>query len=269
MFIISNDLLNDKGYTFFDRQEGKKNPSPKRREFFEALPLALTGGFSLFLAFYAGLLVMLAFAHFLENAAAGALPLKPFERTFQGLIFADTNLGHCYPSPRSIQWPAEISLTSENHLALYSQSVSESRFFENSMPEGVTGYDPAKQSGHFITHLRTAKDMKMQVGNRLAGILTAVANNAISVFQILLRGNDPDSAKAFSKFTVVRKIRFIQGSKMLLRNDKDMNRRLGINVTERVDIIIFVDFGGRDFTLHDFTKEAVFHQFSIPFRIHL
>ena len=72
-----------------------------RREFFKALPFALTGGLSLFLAFYAGLFVMLAFAHFLENAAAGALPLKPFERTFQGLIFADTNLGHCYPSPRS------------------------------------------------------------------------------------------------------------------------------------------------------------------------
>ena len=45
---------------------------------------------------------MLTLANFLENAAAGALPLKPFERTFQGLIFADTNLGHCYPSPRSI-----------------------------------------------------------------------------------------------------------------------------------------------------------------------
>ena len=80
-----------------------------RREFFKALPFALTGGFSLFLAFDAGLLVMLAFAHFLENAAAGALPLKPFERTFQGLIFADTNLGHCYPSPRSIQWPADVT----------------------------------------------------------------------------------------------------------------------------------------------------------------
>ena len=80
-----------------------------RREFFNALPLALTGGLGLFLAFYAGLFVMLAFAHFLENAAAGALPLKPFERTFQGLIFADTNLGHCYPSPRSIQWPADVT----------------------------------------------------------------------------------------------------------------------------------------------------------------
>ena len=56
------------------------------------LPFALTGGFSLFLAFYARLFVMFAFAYFLENAAAGALPLEPFERTFQGLIFADTNL---------------------------------------------------------------------------------------------------------------------------------------------------------------------------------
>ena len=91
-------------------------------------PLALTGGFSLFLALNAGLFVMLALTHFLENAAAGALPLKPFERTFQGLIFADTNLGHCYPSPRSIQWPAvcmkpkTMSYYTAN--ALYSQLFS-------------------------------------------------------------------------------------------------------------------------------------------------
>ena len=44
---------------------------------------------------------MLALPNFLENAAAGALPLEPFERTFQGLIFTNTNLRHCYPSPRS------------------------------------------------------------------------------------------------------------------------------------------------------------------------
>ena len=109
----------------------KKNPSPKRREFFIILPFALTGGFSLFLAFNARLFVMFAFTYFLENAAAGALPLEPFERTFQGLIFADTNLGHCYPSPRSIQWPADIMLKSENHNALYSQRGPESTFFNN------------------------------------------------------------------------------------------------------------------------------------------
>ena len=44
---------------------------------------------------------MFTLTNFLENTTAGALPLKPFERTFQGLIFADTNLGHSYPSPRS------------------------------------------------------------------------------------------------------------------------------------------------------------------------
>ena len=120
----------------------KKNPSRERREFFKALPFALTGGFSLFLALYAGLFVMLALAHFLENAAAGALPLKPFERTFQGLIFADTNLGHCYPSPRSIQWPADIVLKSGNQYALYSQSVSESRFFKAGIKAAQKGNRP-------------------------------------------------------------------------------------------------------------------------------
>ena len=111
------------------REQKKKNPSPEEKGVFIALPFALTSGFSLFLAFYAGLFVMLAFTHFLENATAGALPLKPFERTFQGLIFADTNLGHCYPSPRSIQWPADVTVKSENHKSLYRQSPNESTFF--------------------------------------------------------------------------------------------------------------------------------------------
>ena len=70
----------------------KKN-LPSGREGRQAnLPFALTGSFSFLLAFDAGLFVMLAFTNFLENATAGALPLKPFERTFQGLILADPNL---------------------------------------------------------------------------------------------------------------------------------------------------------------------------------
>ena len=81
---------------------GKRKTLPEREGLVSKLPFALAGGFSLLLAFNAGLLVMLTLANFLENAAAGALPLKPFERTFQGLIFADTNLRHFYPSPRSI-----------------------------------------------------------------------------------------------------------------------------------------------------------------------
>ena len=95
------------------------------------LPFALTGGFGLFLALNAGLFIMLAFTNFLKNAAAGALPLKPFERTFQGLIFADTNLGHFYPSPRSFtpcQQPATRT-DGKTMVVLYSDSIHQSTFF--------------------------------------------------------------------------------------------------------------------------------------------
>ena len=74
---------------------------------------------------------MLALTHFLENAAAGALPLKPFERTFQGLIFADTNLGHCYPSPRSFtpcQQPATRT-DGKTMDVLYSETGHQSTYF--------------------------------------------------------------------------------------------------------------------------------------------
>lgn len=100
-------------------KKGNKKTLLRREGSFATSPFALTGGFSFFLTLNAGLFIMLAFTNFLKNATAGALPLKPFERTFQGLIFADTNLGHCYPSPRSIQWPAVLKKT-ENRMLLYS-----------------------------------------------------------------------------------------------------------------------------------------------------
>ena len=95
------------------------------------LPLTLTCGFGLFLALYAGLFIMLAFTNFLKNATAGALPLKPFERTFQGLIFADTNLGHCYPSPRSVTPCQQPTTWTDGKTidVLYSESRKQSMIF--------------------------------------------------------------------------------------------------------------------------------------------
>ncbi len=63
--------------------------------------LALTGGLCFLLALDAGLFVMLALANLLQDAAAGALTLEPFESALQRLVITDTNLGHCYPSSRS------------------------------------------------------------------------------------------------------------------------------------------------------------------------
>ena len=63
--------------------------------------LALAGSFSLLLALYARLLVMLALTNFLNDAGAGALALKPLQSALQGFILTDAYLGHCYPSFRS------------------------------------------------------------------------------------------------------------------------------------------------------------------------
>ena len=63
-----------------------------------ALILALSGGFCLLLALYAGLFVMLTSADLREDAAASALSLPSLESAFQGFVFTDSDF-HFFPSP--------------------------------------------------------------------------------------------------------------------------------------------------------------------------
>ena len=63
--------------------------------------LALACSLSLFLAFYAGLFIMLTLASLCQNTCASTLTFEPLQSAFQGFILADAYLGHCYPSPRS------------------------------------------------------------------------------------------------------------------------------------------------------------------------
>ena len=57
-------------------------------------------------------------------------------------------------------------------------------------------------SGHFVFHLTAAENMEMKVMYRLAGIGTAVGNNAIAAGQILLGGNHTDGAETFGQLPV-------------------------------------------------------------------
>ena len=156
----------------------RKNPSHDEKGVLQKLPLALTGGFCLFLTLDAGLLIMLALAHFLENATAGALPLKPFERTFQGLIFADTYLGHCYPSPRSYNGLAS-SRPDGRTAKPWNYYTAKCRMRQRLLQiSNYTAIFPscsaAAASGHIFLQLPSAKDMEMQMENRLAGMRSAV-----------------------------------------------------------------------------------------------
>ena len=227
-----------------------------RREFFNALPLALTGGLGLFLAFYAGLFVMLAFAHFLENAAAGALPLKPFERTFQGLIFADTNLGHCYPSPRSFtlcQQPATRT-DGKTIVVLYSEIIHQSTILLNVFI-----------SGHLIRHLAAAENVEMKMRNRLARVGAAVGNNAETAGKAGIGSDLFNGSQAGGNLFIVQPIDFSDGSNMLFRNHQDVERSLRINILKSKHIVIFINLGGRNLTMNDFAEQTVFHFHRPPF----
>ena len=78
-----------------------KNPLSGKPERGRLLPLALASSFCFLLAFHAGLLIMLALASLCQNTCASTLTFEPLQSAFQGFVFADAYLGHCYPSPRS------------------------------------------------------------------------------------------------------------------------------------------------------------------------
>ena len=63
--------------------------------------LPLASGFRLLLALYTGFFVMFALTNLGQDARARALALKTLESAFQGFVFVDMNLRHCFPSLRT------------------------------------------------------------------------------------------------------------------------------------------------------------------------
>ena len=220
------------------------------------LPFALTGGFGLFLALNAGLFIMLAFTNFLKDAAAGALPLKPFERTFQGLIFADTNLGHCYPSPRSFtlcQQPATRT-DGKTMVVLYSEIIHQSTILLNVFI-----------SGHLIRHLPASENVEVEMRNGLAGIGTAIGNYTESTGKGCVGCDLCNGTKARSCFLILQFPDFSNGSDMLFRNHQHMERRLRIDILKSINPVIFKYLCGRDFSADDFAEQTLIHKFILLF----
>ena len=70
--------------------------------------LALTSGFRLLLALYAGLLIMLPFPGLCQNAGTGGHALEPSQRAFQGFILPNAYFRHRVFPPLAISgtvWP--------------------------------------------------------------------------------------------------------------------------------------------------------------------
>ncbi len=96
----------------------------------------------------------------------------------------------------------------------------------------------------------------------LAGVGAAVADDAEAAGQSLLRGDLRADREAVARQRGVVVIYFRDGSDVLLRDDQDVRRRLGIDVPEGVAEFVLIDLCAGDLTGNDGAEQAVvFHRY--------
>ena len=83
----------------------------------------------------------------------------------------------------------------------------------------------------------------MEMLNGLAAVLAAVIYDAVAVRKALAFCDFRNGLKAFSDKRGVFGIYLICAADMLLGQDKNMHRRLGIYIAERENILILVNLG--------------------------
>jgi hypothetical protein len=102
-------------------------------------------------------------------------------------------------------------------------------------------------------HLAPAQDMQVQVKNRLPGIRPGIDHQAVLP--------EPDFFGRFSgcqqqMAQQLRIVRLVQGGDMPARDQQNMNRSLGLQVSESDSQIILVNERGRDLAAGDLAKNA-------------
>lgn len=126
-----------------------------------------------------------------------------------------------------------------------------------------------EESTHIVGELFSAKHVEVQVWYRLAGVLSAIGNHTVAVFQPLLGGNFRDCFKNVCHGSAVFRRDCVAGRDVYLRNHQNMDRRHRMNVAEGIDGIVFKNFGRGDFPRNNFTEQTIAHTFSsFPLGLH-
>lgn len=96
--------------------------------------------------------------------------------------------------------------------------------------------------------------MHMQVEDGLSGARADIQHRAVTVFDRTVvcdaRGRqmaEPDQGRVFRR-------RFLKSGDMFLWNDEDMSRALRMDVFKGKNVIVFMDFPGRNFAANNPAK---------------
>ena len=105
----------------------------------------------------------------------------------------------------------------------------------------------------------SADDVQVDVEHRLAGISLAVEHETGTGFfdPQLLRDNLGAVKHLAHEFAIIR-LHVHDSRDVALRHDQEVYRCLRGDVVEGENIVVFVDFLGRDFTLDDFAEKTIF-----------
>ena len=95
------------------------------------------------------------------------------------------------------------------------------------------------------------------MGHALARVLAAVVDQAEAALHAAELGDLRDLFKDVGHHRAVLRRDIVRPADVLLRDHQHVYRRLGVQVLERQDLIVFIHFIGRDLPVRDFTKNTV------------
>jgi hypothetical protein len=104
------------------------------------------------------------------------------------------------------------------------------------------------------------------MGDGLAAIFASVNDHAITLVEILGAGDAGGGPEQVAEQRCVVPAGFDHGDNVLARRDKDVDRRLWVDVRKGVAKLILIDGGGGDAPLNDHAKEATHSGFSLQER---
>lgn len=97
----------------------------------------------------------------------------------------------------------------------------------------------------------------MEVKDRLSGAGADVEHSAVSLLDVALAGDLGGGEMAAADDFGVGGLGFFQSREMFLGNNEDVGGRLGADVFEGEDVVVFVDFLRGNFAAEDAAEKAI------------
>jgi len=101
-------------------------------------------------------------------------------------------------------------------------------------------------SGHFQAELSAAQDVEVEVVDGLAGVVAAVANNAVAVFQAFRLGDGGDHLKNVGHNGGIFRGDLGDAADVGLGDHQNVGGSLGGNVPEGQNLVVLIHLGGGD-----------------------